>query len=324
MKVAVALATFNGARFLSEQLNSYLAQNRMPDELLVSDDSSADDTVQILRSFAQNAPMPVQIHVNPTRLGFVKNFATVLSLCNTDAIFMSDQDDVWFASKISTVLGAMERHPDKLLFVNDAELVGEDLSPTGLTIFGQKRPGRLAPRGSTYGCCFALRRELLDYVLPIPHAYRFHDKWIAHISQDLGVTHVIDRPLQVFRRHGSNASEISQVGPGDIAGRASELRTRVGADIRSYLRESALMTRLRVERLERLLDDGSLRDHALASNVPGRLRELRGMLEKIDARLALLEQPRVRRVPGVTRMLARGDYAAFSGVRSAVVDLLRK
>ncbi len=290
VKVSIALATYNGARFLPDQLNSFLVQERMPDELLVSDDASTDDTLAVLSSFARSAPFPVRISVNPATLGFVKNFATALSLSDADVIFMSDQDDVWLGSKIATVLAAAERHPDKLLFVNDAELVGEDLSPTGLTIFGQKNTQPGAARSSTYGCCFALRRELLEYVLPIPDGYEFHDKWIAHLSQDLGVIHVIDRPLQVYRRHSANASWISQVRPEDRPGKASQLRDRVGVDVRYYLRENAAMTRLRIERLERLARETNAGDRSISLDVMGPAKRLRGVLERLETRLALLEQ----------------------------------
>ena len=159
VKAGIVLATYNGAQFLPEQLQSFLTQERLPDELLVSDDASTDDTLAIVEGFARKAPFPVRVSVNPERLGFIQNFAKALALSDADVIFMSDQDDVWFPAKLATMLAAVEEHPDKLLFVCDAELVEEDLSPTGLTIFGQKNPDAGAERSSTYGCCFALRRE---------------------------------------------------------------------------------------------------------------------------------------------------------------------
>ncbi len=203
VKAGIVLATYNGAQFLPEQLQSFLTQERLPDELLVSDDASTDDTLAIVEGFARKAPFPVRVSINPERLGFIQNFAKALALSDADVIFMSDQDDVWFPAKLATMLAAVEVHPDKLLFVCDAELVEEDLSPTGLTIFGQKNPDAGAERSSTYGCCFAMRREILDYVLPIPDGYDFHDKWMAHLAKDLGVLRAVDVPLQQYRRHGS-------------------------------------------------------------------------------------------------------------------------
>lgn len=324
MKVGIVLATCDGARFLPEQLESYLAQERLPDELLVSDDASTDDTLTAIEAFALRAPFPVRVRVNAERLGFIQNFATALRLTDADVIFMSDQDDVWFPHKLRTMLAEVESHREKLLFVCDAELVEEDLSPTGLTIFGQKNPQPGGSRSSTYGCCFALRRELLDYVLPIPEGYDFHDKWIAHLARDLGVAHSIDIPLQLYRRHGSNASWITMERPEDRPGRATQLRNRVGTDVRFYLRQNADQVRLRVERLERMTAEGETGALSLSLDVAGPTARLRGVLLRLEARLALLERPRVLRLPGIARMLARGEYADFSGVRSAVVDVVRK
>jgi glycosyltransferase involved in cell wall biosynthesis len=324
MKAGIVLATFNGARFLPEQLESFLAQERPPDELLVSDDASTDETLAVIEGFARRAPFPVKVSVNTERLGFIQNFATALALSEADLIFMSDQDDVWLPGKLHTMIAAAEEHPDKLLFVCDAELVEEDLSATGLTIFGQKNPEAAGPRSSTYGCCFALRRELLDYVLPIPDGYDFHDKWIAHLAGDLGVLQPVDVPLQLYRRHGSNVSWITMERPEDRPGRATRVRNRVGVDVRFYLRGHADQARLRVDRLERLAAEKATGARSLALDAGGPAGRVRDGLRRLEARLALLERPRLLRVPGVVRMLARGDYADFSGVPSAVADLVRK
>jgi glycosyltransferase involved in cell wall biosynthesis len=315
MKAAIVLATYNGARFLSEQLESFLAQERMPDELLVSDDASTDETLSIVDGFARRAPFQVKVSVNAERLGFIQNFAAALALSDADMIFMSDQDDVWFPDKLAAMLAAAEECPDKLLFVCDAELVEEDLSPTGLTIFGQKNPEAGGERSSTYGCCFALRREFLDYLLPIPDGYDFHDKWIAHLARDLGVLRAVDVPLQLYRRHGSNVSWITK---------ATQVRNRVGVDVRFYLRQNAAQACLRVNRLERLAAEQESGARAPGPDMGGPAARLRLGLQRLEARLALLERPRLLRLPGVVRMLARGDYADFSGARSAVADLVRK
>ena len=99
IKVGIVLATYNGGRFLSEQLESFLVQERMPDELLVSDDASTDETLSIVDAFARRAPLPVKVVVNPERLGFIRNFAAALALADADIIFMSDQDDVWLPQR---------------------------------------------------------------------------------------------------------------------------------------------------------------------------------------------------------------------------------
>ncbi len=187
-----------------------------------------------------------------------------------------------------------------------------------------EEPGGRRPARSTYGCCFALRRDLLDYVLPIPDGYDFHDKWIAHLAKDLGVLQPVDVPLQLYRRHGANTSWITMERPEDRPGRAARARSRVGADVRFYLRQNADQARLRADRLERLAAELGAGARSPVLDTAGPAAHLRGVLQRLEARLALLERPRLLRLPGVVRMLAGGDYRHFSGVRSAVADLARK
>ncbi|HIE59179.1 MAG TPA: glycosyltransferase, partial [Hydrogenothermaceae bacterium] len=94
MRISIALATYNGDTYLQDQLNSYIAQERLPDEMVVCDDVSKDETVAILEAFQKVAPFEVQIIKNETNLGYTKNFEKALSLCSGDIVFFSDQDDV--------------------------------------------------------------------------------------------------------------------------------------------------------------------------------------------------------------------------------------
>src|SRR5262249_10160572 len=102
-KISIALCTYNGAKYLSSQLESYLAQTCLPDEVVVCDDCSQDETVTILNDFAIRAPFPVRILVNDQNLGSTKNFEKSISLCSGEIIFLSDQDDVWMPNKIERV-----------------------------------------------------------------------------------------------------------------------------------------------------------------------------------------------------------------------------
>ena len=95
MNLSIALATYNGAVYLKEQLESIAAQTRTPDELVISDDQSTDDTLRVIEEFAATAGFPVRLSVNEANLGIAKNFEKAISLCRGDLIFLSDQDDVW-------------------------------------------------------------------------------------------------------------------------------------------------------------------------------------------------------------------------------------
>jgi len=335
MKVSVALATYNGAGYLQDQLDSFVRQDRRPDELIASDDASTDGTMALLEAFARSAPFAVHVHRNRANVGFIGNFDKALSLCTGDVIFLSDQDDVWFSEKIATALAALEKAPDALLFVNDAELVGEDLTPLGLTTYGQVRARGWSEKAFTQGSCFAMRRELLDWVLPLPDDYPFHDIWVADLAHDLGAVLISERPLQLFRRHEANASPIGMGGPPGRRRRMLALRDSMVEDVRPVLGREAAKIHLRIERLKAVANGGGT--HAGGGARPGGARErnrrrqaaaavggLEVALSAIEARLAVLSTKRPGRTVAVLRMLARGDYAQFSGIRSALLDMVRK
>lgn len=103
-RVAIALATWNGERFLSEQLESYLKQTRLPDELVVSDDCSKDGTLDVLNEFARTAPFEVRILKNSERAGFAANFGRAIGACRADIILLSDQDDIWLPSHVERLV----------------------------------------------------------------------------------------------------------------------------------------------------------------------------------------------------------------------------
>ena len=207
MKISIAMATYNGEKYLQEQLDSFLCQTRLPDELIVSDDCSIDRTVQIVKEFSMNAPFQVVLNQNPRNLGYAGNFNKALELTAGDIVFLSDQDDVWFPQKIAVIVSKAERYPEALAIMNDSELTDGNLQTVGLTKLGQLRAGGFSNKSFVMGCCAAVRRSLLDFALPVPEGYASHDKWLLEIADALNTKLIFDEVLQYYRRHGSNESQ---------------------------------------------------------------------------------------------------------------------
>ncbi len=130
LKISIALATFNGARFLKEQLASLVEQTFLPAELVVTDDGSTDETSAILEWFAGVAPFPVSVHRNEQRLGYGMNFLKAASLCSGDVISFSDQDDVWLPAKLERLRKAFE-HLQADFVAHSAEVSDARLMRTG-------------------------------------------------------------------------------------------------------------------------------------------------------------------------------------------------
>jgi glycosyltransferase involved in cell wall biosynthesis len=215
-RLSVAMCTYNGARFLPEQLGSIAAQTRLPGELVVCDDRSTDESVEIVRKFARHAPFPVRLEINEENLGSTKNFEKSIELCQGEFIALADQDDVWRPEKLSCLAGVLE-HDERIGTVfSDAELIDEDSRPLPGTLWSsflfspteQKKFGRgqglkvLLKHATVTGATMAFRSKFRGLTLPIPSS-QVHDHWIALLIASVSQLAVIKTPLVRYRRHPS-------------------------------------------------------------------------------------------------------------------------
>ena len=214
------MATYNGARYIREQLDSLAAQTLLPYELVVTDDGSTDTTLEIVRNFSGGALFPVRIHRNENRLGYADNFLYAASLCKGNFIAFCDQDDVWMPEKLATCASAFD-DPNVLLVVHVAQVTGSDLAPTGEyfpKINSDQMVSRLEgnPWRSALGFSMIFRVSLLDgfdvanrpcYRYASPHPIlNHHDTCIYFIAHSLGTVAFLATPLASYRRHESNNS----------------------------------------------------------------------------------------------------------------------
>jgi glycosyltransferase involved in cell wall biosynthesis len=207
MKISIAMATYNGAKHIEAQLQSFITQEHLPDELVVSDDDSTDGTVALVEAFAKYAPFPVIIVRNRKNLGYAGNFNVALEKTMGDIVFLSDQDDVWYPNKIAHMLAQAEQKPDYLIYMNDAALTDGNLNTVNLTKYGQIKSCGLSDEAFVMGCCCAIRRELLNFTLPIPSGLKAHDNWFVEIADGLSAKLIEREVLQYYRRHGNNESQ---------------------------------------------------------------------------------------------------------------------
>lgn len=217
--ISVALCTYNGEAYIRDQWQSLLQQTRLPNEVIVCDDTSSDNTVAILRQLAVDAPFRVRIQVNSTRLGFNKNFEQALTLCTGDLIFLCDQDDFWLPEKIEKVAAFMEQHPTIQVGFNNAMIADEELNSLDKffweyvrfdnAIQERWRAGEvmdiLLEGNRVMGCATVVRKQFLPNFLPIPSYVPgyIYDGWIALVAATLGVIDFINAPLQIYRTHVS-------------------------------------------------------------------------------------------------------------------------
>lgn len=206
--VSVCMATYNGERYIKEQICSILPQLGENDELVISDDGSTDKTMEIVQSFDDPR---IQMHFNYGKHGYVGNFENALKQASGDMIFLSDQDDVWKLNKVEVCMKALR---DADLIIHDAQLVdgqGKSLGKTYYSITHHRTGFWSNLMGTRYlGCCMAFNRKVLSYALPFPTYRRGHDYWIGCAAAMKYKVKFIPDVLIKYRRHGHNASPSSE------------------------------------------------------------------------------------------------------------------
>lgn len=314
------MATYNGERYLQEQLDSFLNQTRQPYELVVTDDCSSDRTIEILNSFAKQAPFQVRLYINNFNLGYSRNFEHAINLCRGDIIFISDQDDVWFPEKVETVIRCFQSKERPLVVFNDAEITDEYLNPINRTLSAQYFSAGFSIHEFGYGCCTSFRAELLPLLYPMPHELMAHDTWIHKLGIVLGRRYFYPKPLQYYRRHGGTTSKWFLSKPKRVtlfdrifyyAKGDSKMACRKRLEIVDYLLSRIMEHLTEVE--ENLREDKTLQDV---------INELQSEKEAVKRRLTLYEMKRVYRFAESYKMYRRGDYRYFSGWMSLLKDLI--
>lgn len=203
--ISVCIATYNGARYIGEQLTSILKQIAAEDEVVVSDDGSTDGTLDIVRSLNDHR---IRIVDGPQRHSPTLNFEWALRNAKGEYIFLADQDDVWLEGKVRRCVEELQMCD---CVVSDARVTDSLLNTTSESLFQlmHVRRGRLSNllwRNGYTGCCMAFKREVLSKALPFPTDIPMHDIWIGNVAAFCGRLRFIDDRLLLFRRHDAAAS----------------------------------------------------------------------------------------------------------------------
>ena len=315
MRLSVVVATYNGERFLEEQLRSIVGQTRSPDEVIVTDDGSTDRTVEIAEAVLAGARPMILVG---RQGGVVPNIERGLAHATGDVIALADQDDVWRPDKLDLLTGVLGRRPELQLVHSDARLVTADGSDLGERLLDSVSVGsgmrREIHRGDAFdvllrrnvvtGATVMLRRELIERALPVPDGW-LHDEWLAMVAAATGRLDLVEEPLIDYRQHEGNVVGARELRLGGKVGRVLEPRSERNA--RLLRRAEAL-----VERLPAMPDVSE-----------ERIRLVEAKLGHEQRRSALADS-RLRRIPGVVRGIARDDYRRFGrGAADAIRDLVQ-
>jgi glycosyltransferase involved in cell wall biosynthesis len=339
MKISIALATFNGAKYLAEQLDSIKRQSLQPIDLIISDDASSDDTAEIARRFARDAGFEVKVDVHPKLPGYNENFIRAIMQCKGDVVALCDQDDVWAENKLEAA-AAEFRDAAVMAVGHRVQVVDEQLRPTPLilppaSVRGTFTGGNLDPWFAPGGMHLLFRRApIVPWLVGDPPLSKWgrgpapFDEWIFFLAGLMGKRVVMPDVLAVWRRHNSaftgsvesttaswspafrwrlarSVSAASYAYTAEVASSRAELAERVARDIEgaSSVKDGATFYRRISQtwgRRARLHDDGA--SHA------DRLLILADMMRKLDYR--------PRGLGGLgAKSLLKDSYAVLRGPR---------
>ena len=203
--ISVCIATYNGERYIRQQIESIVCQLNVDDEIIVSDDGSTDGTLDIVKGIGDKR---IKIIEGPGRKSPILNFECALKASKGDFIFLSDQDDVWKSDKVEICMKWLKTYH---CVVSDAEVTDNRLKPLYPSLYDimQVRQGRIYNtiwKNGYTGCCMAFRRNVLEASLPFPKDIPMHDIWIGNVAAyKYNVIFIPDRLIH-FRRHENTIS----------------------------------------------------------------------------------------------------------------------
>jgi glycosyltransferase involved in cell wall biosynthesis len=316
--ISIAMAVFNGARFLPAMLESLVAQTLLPDELVVCDNCSTDHSRGVIDEFAHSAPFPVKLYLNERNLGPDANFERAFGRCTKEIIFPADCDDVWRTNKLAAMTAPFTESDEVGLVMCDRELADEQLQPLGKTWCGEVgcgprvhrkiAAGRLDAllRTKIGGNVMAFRARFLPLILPIEEPwYTGYDLWSGMLVGSVARVVFVAQPLVLFRLHPNQASQKMML----LDSAQYRRRRRTSRPVARELLLAPLV-------LKRLLTNDSF------AASPRSLTQIAECAAHWTARMAL-PSAFVPRLAAVMLELASLRYHRYSsGFRSAVKDAM--
>lgn len=314
IRTSIAMTTYNGAHYLDEQLKSFLTQTTLPSELIVVDDCSTDNTMQILSDYKKSAPFDVHIYQNDYNIGYTQNFSKALSLCSGELIFLSDQDDAWMTTKITKLQNLYTKNPTKSVFMSDALLTDNQLTPIKLTALQQFHQTGLPINSFVLGCCIAVTKDFVEQILPVPKEYIGHDNWIVELADILDARLLSHEVLMYYRRHDSNTSNTNSTSLKNLS--ALKLLAQKFAHKDIIIKNETLLLReeLILKTLEKI-------DH---SNKQKAILTLSNKIKIRKKRLKIISNNNIlTRFVKSFYLYIHGDYKYFSNLKSFLADTIK-
>jgi Glycosyl transferase family 2 len=313
--VSVVLCTYNGGRFVAEQLRTILEQTLPPAEIVIGDDGSTDSTPEVVDAVARTTRVPIRFHRNPQRLGFADNFLAACGRAAQPWIALADQDDRWAPTKLASARAAVDAH-GAVLCTHAVDQIDVDGAPLGSPPAGGDGVTVVAPLtsdpwGNHYGFTMLFEKALLDRLPldrrgldPYDHGVGLsHDRWIYFLASTFGTVVVLDEVLASYRQHGAQSY-------GAVRGRS--LRERLMTKLESGRERAEYLAGLSAYRAAVLAEPGNGDAADAACRLAGAAwwRAVEANLRRRGELCAPV--PTTRRIRQLVGNVAAGTYGSFA------------
>lgn len=315
-RISVALCTYNGERFIAQQIESILAQSMPVDEIVLGDDASSDNTVQIVEELVGRTNIDLMVRRHNPGLGVRNNFADAISATTGDVIILCDQDDVWHRDKVEKLVEALG---DKELVHSDARLVDAEGNPKGSALLEELNVSAwekrnlvdgdalavLLKRNLVTGATAAVKGEFARSIMPVPDGW-IHDEWLAFIAAFDRQLVLLPEALTDYRQHENN-----QIGAKKEP-LSVQIKRKISADSDDDVR-----------RLTRALSAS----HFVNTTQRGTAEQRHRLEEAVKHQQArsLMPKGHFSRIPALMSEAFKGNYSKYSrGIWAFGRDLLRR
>ena len=318
INISVAIAVYNGDKYIKDQLISLDNQITKPDEIVIFNDASNDSTIKEIEKFKVKTKIKIVLINSKKNLGYHKAFESAISKCSGNFIFICDSDDVWFDNKIFEIMNIFQKNKKVSLIINDSLYTDENLNPLKFTKIERNLKYYNNTNLFIPGCNTSFKRELLKIYIPFPENYIAYDFWINKISLVLDSRFVYEKVLQYYRRHGKNWSD-NNINSFDnsIKNNIKIIFTKLKKNINEDINYSHHLNLL-IELKKRLLEQKFVLHNST------QIKKLEKEISAYKKRNYLIRQNRLFRIKIILKLIINNDYQFFNGIKSILKDFIRK
>lgn len=303
MRCSVVIATYNGENYIEEQLNSILNQTLKPNEIVICDDLSTDNTLKILHQVKKRTTVPIKVFQHKKNMGVRSSFSDAIRVASEEIIFLCDQDDYWYENKIECFMNVFANDNDIIMVFSDADVVDQNLKKTGKTLWNSINftptniqdstnfADEILKRNIFTGMCMAVKKELIKSNKMFIYNEMLHDEEIGWNAIFTGKIEMISKPLVAYRQHSEN-----------VIGSSNTRKFESFAFMRKKVKEST-------ERTQRKFKE--LSENPLSKSNPTLYEKLNNAFLFYTERLQLYTESRIKGGALFLKMFMRGDYSRY-------------